>query len=128
LDCCRGQSNTQFVDLNARGSATLTSSLKYVTNALLLPNRAVDLTLALGALRSPAGLAGLNDRDEVLAFHPADSVAVLWRAGRPAVVRVVTPDWRLDSVSALNDAGQIAGHAVNVRTGAKAAVLLTPVR
>jgi hypothetical protein len=49
-----------------------------------------------------------------------------WDGARSHDVSVADADWRVDGVTDVNDAGVILAHAVNVRTGQKGAVLLTP--
>ena len=69
----------------------------------------------------------LDEAGTVLAFEAATGEAFLRDPqGTVRRVRLTTPGWRLDRVAALNDAGQIVGHATNSATGERGAVLLTP--
>jgi probable HAF family extracellular repeat protein len=51
----------------------------------------------------------------------------LWEAGRIYRLELTDPSWSVDRIARINDGGQIVGHAINLVTGQKGAVLLTPV-
>jgi hypothetical protein len=71
---------------------------------------------------------GLNDRGHVLAYRASDSTAFVLRDSVVVRVRPTDAAWTVDRVTAINAAGQIAGHATERGTGRRGAVLLTPVR
>jgi hypothetical protein len=82
----------------------------------------VDLNPYLLARSTPVAL---TENGSVLAFDPTDHAAYIWRAGRTYRV-AIDADWSLDSVSAMNDAGVIVGHATQLSTGRTGAVIMRP--
>jgi hypothetical protein len=78
------------------------------------------------AVTTHAVLVRAANNGTVLAFDVALGTPFLWRNGRTIQVSVTTPGWRLDRVAALNDAGDIVGHATETATGRTSAVLLRP--
>lgn len=70
-------------------------------------------------------LVRLTENGSVLAFDAADHTAYIWRGGKTYRV-AIDADWALDSVSAMNDAGVIVGHATQHSTGRTTAVVLRP--
>jgi probable HAF family extracellular repeat protein len=71
-----------------------------------------------------AALVGVTDNGTVLAFDGGLKTAFLWRDGRTTRVSVATAGWQLDRVAAMNDAGDIVGHATETATGRTTAVVL----
>jgi hypothetical protein len=82
----------------------------------------IDLMPHLG-WTSPVAL---NDSGIVLAFDERSNDAFVWASGRVARVSIPPSEWQVVGVTAINNAGQIAGRARNRTTGRVAAVLLTP--
>lgn len=74
----------------------------------------------------------INNRGEVAgSYHFTYSGtqpvhAFLWDGKQTFDVEYDSDEWRIDSVSDLNDAGVILAHATNTATGQKGAVLLHP--
>lgn len=76
-------------------------------------------------LLSRSTLVRLTENGSVLAFDPTEHAAYIWRGGKTYRV-AIDADWALDSVSAMNDAGVIVGHATQRSTGRTTAVILQP--
>jgi len=87
-----------------------------------------SFTLLSGALsiNQRPTLTALNDSGTVLAFRVATQQGFLWRAGQTTQMAIDSPDWRIDALYAINNAGRIVGHAVNKLTGETRAILLDP--
>jgi uncharacterized membrane protein len=73
---------------------------------------------AINNLRQAVGIASQADGTAPFAY--------LWETGTVYRVVASVTDWTIDDVGEINDRGQVVGHARNVRTGEKGAVLLTP--
>lgn len=71
-------------------------------------------------------LIALNEQGDVLTFDYPAQVGYLWRDGRTTRLTLLSSDWRIDGLYAMNDARRIVGHATHVTTGEKRAVVLIP--
>jgi hypothetical protein len=81
-------------------------------------------TLSLGMLSEGSQPRGINDREEIVGMD--GSTVFLWREGTFHVVRPADPDWVIDDVRGINNAGRIIAHGTNRATGAKGALVLDP--
>ena len=74
----------------------------------------------------------LNEKNQVVGmadfFNDTSLHGFLWLGSGPADLSLLTKDgsWTILEANAINESGQIAGVALNTRTGQRGAVLLTP--
>jgi hypothetical protein len=95
----------------------------YTTFVSTVPGAApVDLNPFLAA----ATPVQVTNNGTVLSFDEPSKTVFLWRAGRTMRVSFPAGGWTLDGVAAMNDAGDIVGHATETSTGRTAAVWLRP--
>lgn len=123
-----GHTSSGHVAINERSQIIGTFVAGSLTSYYLAqPGQAtLDLTSQLGGSRANIRLVRVLDDGTVLFFDLRSSTAYRWRDGRVSRVRVITPGYRLDAVTSMNEAGQIAGHATELATGRGRAVLLSP--
>ena len=81
-------------------------------------------------IRGTSAATAINNHGTVAGTYaytsPQPRHAFLWDGTETLEVEYDSDDWRIDSVSDLNDAGVILAHATNTATGQKGAVLLRP--
>jgi probable HAF family extracellular repeat protein len=127
------------VDLDDAGRVATVSGCR--STQLLGNGTVAGRELANPGLPNPYGQvnpSGMNNRGEAVGMYRLSSRLdaqggdrvvdrpFFWDGARSHDVSVADADWRVDGVTDVNDAGVILAHAVNVRTGQKGAVLLTP--
>jgi hypothetical protein len=127
------------VDLDDAGRVAIVSGCR--STQLLGNGTVAGQQLANLGLPNPYGQvnpSGMNNRGEAVGMYRLSSRMdaqggdrvverpFFWDGARSHDVSVADADWRVDGVTDVNDAGVILAHAVNVRTGQRGAVLLTP--
>lgn len=77
--------------------------------------------------RFPGSARAISPGGEVLAQAGRDSIFIWSPANGTRRVIVDSGPWTIDEVTKLNDRGDIIGHATNLQTGQRGAIVLSPV-